>query len=73
MLIDTDAGIDDAQAILILLQKRYDVDVVGITTCHGNASVDQVCLNVLRLLKEANRLDVSTNCNSRVFKLLSIG
>ena len=59
VLIDTDAGIDDAQAILILLHKRYNVNVVGITTCHGNASVDQVRLNVLRLLNEANRLDVS--------------
>ena len=30
VLIDTDAGIDDAQAILILLHKRYNVDVMYI-------------------------------------------
>ena len=56
--IDTDAGVDDAQAILMALSYP-DVEVIGITTVHGNASVGQVAKNVLRILKVADRLDVS--------------
>ncbi len=56
-MIDTDAGIDDAQAILMALTQS-DVDVVAITTTHGNTTVQQVCRNVLRVLKIADRLDV---------------
>ena len=58
-LIDTDAGLDDAQAILMALSHGNDIDVVAITTVHGNASANQVSLNVLSLLKMADRLDVS--------------
>ena len=57
-VIDCDAGLDDAQAILMALATP-DVEVVAITTTHGNVGVDQVCRNVLRLLKHAGRLDVS--------------
>ena len=57
LIINTDAGIDDAQAILMAL-KRPDVDVVAITTSHGNTEEHHVCQNVLRLLKMADRLDV---------------
>lgn len=56
--IDTDAGVDDAQAILMALSYSDQVDVIGISTVHGNASAHQVALNVLRLLKVAGRLDV---------------
>lgn len=58
-LIDTDAGIDDAQAILMAFAQP-DIDVVAITATHGNATAQQVCKNVLRVLKVADRLDVST-------------
>lgn len=61
LLIDTDAGVDDAQAILIALTNP-DVDVVGITCVIGNAEAQQVGLNVLRILKVVNRLDVSFFC-----------
>lgn len=60
LIIDTDAGLDDAQATLMALNSP-DVDVIAITTCHGNTSVEQVCRNVLRVLKAANRLDVSNS------------
>ena len=59
VVIDTDAGLDDAQAILMTLAHCHDVDVVAITTVHGNVGVHQVTRNVLRLLKAAKRLDVS--------------
>ena len=62
LLINTDAGIDDAQAILMAL-KNPDLDVVAITTSHGNTEEHHICRNVLRLLKMAGRLDVSVvNC-----------
>ena len=59
VVIDTDAGLDDAQAILMTLAHCHDVDVVAITTVHGNVDVHQVTRNVFRLLKAAKRLDVS--------------
>ena len=58
-LIDTDAGVDDAQAILMALSQP-DIEVKAITATHGNATARQVTKNVLRLLKVANRLDVSS-------------
>jgi len=61
LLIDTDAGIDDAHAILMALNRPEDVKVLGITTTHGNTNVDQVGKNVLRLLKLVNRLDVTNS------------
>ncbi|XP_046735084.1 uncharacterized protein C1683.06c-like isoform X2 [Diprion similis] len=61
LLIDTDAGADDAIAILMALQseKLYgDANVVGITCVNGNTYVDNVVLNVLKTLKVVDRLDV---------------
>ncbi|KAL3870547.1 hypothetical protein ACJMK2_038600 [Sinanodonta woodiana] len=57
MIIDTDAGVDDADAILMALSYP-DVKVVGITTVSGNILVKQVIVNVLRVLKVANRMDI---------------
>ena len=57
-LIDTDAGLDDAQAILMAIAQP-EVDIIGITCCVGNTSMPQVAKNVLRLLKLTERLDVS--------------
>ncbi|HEV7704367.1 MAG TPA: nucleoside hydrolase [Gemmatimonadaceae bacterium] len=44
VLIDTDPGIDDAVA-LALASKLPDLDLVAITTVHGNASVDRATRN----------------------------
>ncbi|MBM4412327.1 MAG: nucleoside hydrolase, partial [Chloroflexi bacterium] len=41
MIIDTDAGVDDALAILMAL-AHPDFDVVGITTLNGNVSLPNV-------------------------------
>ncbi|XP_070561551.1 nucleoside hydrolase-like isoform X1 [Ptychodera flava] len=57
LLIDTDSGIDDAEAILMALAQP-DVEVVGITCVHGNTNVHQVTKNVLRTLQAADRLDI---------------
>lgn len=49
IVIDTDCGIDDAQAIMMAMAAP-DVHILGITCCFGNAAIDKVCQNVLRVL-----------------------
>ena len=60
LLIDTDPGVDDALAILMALSRQTShlANVLAITTVRGNVEIDQVCLNVLRVLQVADRLDV---------------
>lgn len=45
MIIDTDAGVDDAQAIMMAL-THPNVRVEAITTVYGNVSLDKVIPNV---------------------------
>ncbi|KAE8294434.1 Inosine-uridine preferring nucleoside hydrolase [Larimichthys crocea] len=49
VIIDTDCGIDDAQAIMMALAAP-NIEVVGVTCVFGNAAVEHVCQNVLRVL-----------------------
>lgn len=49
VIVDTDPGIDDAQAILYAL-AHPELDVIGITTIYGNVSADLATANALRLL-----------------------
>lgn len=49
VIIDTDCGIDDAQAVLMALAASH-VQVLGITCVFGNTDVNNVCQNVLRVL-----------------------
>ena len=50
MIIDTDAGVDDAQAIMLALTDP-DVDVKAITTLTGNVHINHVIPNVLTILQ----------------------
>ena len=62
IIIDTDAGSDDGVAILNFLGAEVwtgGVKTIFITTVFGNTDVDNVGKNVLKILKTANRLDVS--------------
>ncbi|XP_042338451.1 inosine-uridine preferring nucleoside hydrolase [Plectropomus leopardus] len=54
VIIDTDCGIDDAQAIMMALAAP-NIQIVGITCVFGNATVDNVCQNVLRVLSVCER------------------
>jgi len=56
IVIDCDAGIDDAQAIMIALS--HQVDVLAITCTFGNVDVDQVSKNVLKILDVCGRTDI---------------
>ena len=56
LIIDCDTGIDDAQAILIALSQ--DVEVLAITCVAGNVTVENVCVNVLKVLEVCERTDI---------------
>ena len=49
VIIDTDAGGDDAQCIILAVAeaKRTNKTILGITCVNGNATVSDVAINVL--------------------------
>lgn len=51
VIYDTDPGVDDAMALLFL-HRHPDIDLVGVTTIFGNASVDTTTRNALFLKRE---------------------
>ncbi|XP_077125874.1 nucleoside hydrolase-like [Ranitomeya variabilis] len=57
LLIDVDCGTDDAQAIMMAIVTP-NVKILGITCVAGNTQLDNVCKNVLRVLKLCDRLDI---------------
>lgn len=61
IIIDTDAGVDDAAAILAILgDVRLGHLIEGITCVKGSTEADNVAVNVLKILKISDRLEVST-------------
>lgn len=52
MIIDTDCGVDDAEAILLALSQW---NVLAITCVEGNTEIEKVTKNVLRVLKVAGK------------------
>lgn len=62
VIVDTDMGTDDAWALLLLLKaEKYfkNIEILGITTVHGNAETTDVLRNAHRFLDVHNRKDVS--------------
>ncbi|XP_070711909.1 inosine-uridine preferring nucleoside hydrolase-like [Pempheris klunzingeri] len=57
LILDVDTGVDDAQAIMVALADP-DAEVLAITCCHGNTTLENVLRNTLRVLKICNRLDI---------------
>jgi inosine-uridine nucleoside N-ribohydrolase len=57
ILIDCDPGHDDAMALLFALASP-EVELLGITTVHGNASLANTTVNALKILELAGRTDV---------------
>lgn len=57
IIFDTDPGVDDAQAIQLILAAP-ELDLLGLTTIFGNADVDLATINALRLLDLGGRADV---------------
>src|ERR671919_435765 len=50
VLIDTDPGIDDAVA-LALVARLPELELVGITTCHGNTDVARATRNAREVVR----------------------
>jgi inosine-uridine nucleoside N-ribohydrolase len=57
ILIDCDPGHDDAIALLLALASP-EVELLGVTTVHGNQTLDKTTTNALRILELAGRGDV---------------
>ena len=55
--IDTDPGHDDVMALLLLVNDPR-VEIVGLSTVFGNASLPQVTRNAKYILQAANRRDI---------------
>ncbi|XP_025203355.1 probable uridine nucleosidase 1 [Melanaphis sacchari] len=62
LVIDTDAGADDAMAILLLLSvcanNNINIDIVAITCTYGNSNLRNVEKNVLKTLTIANETKI---------------
>jgi inosine-uridine nucleoside N-ribohydrolase len=57
IVLDCDPGHDDAIAILLALASP-EVDLIGITTTHGNQTLEKTTRNALKVLELAGRSDV---------------
>lgn len=56
-VVDTDGGVDDAQAVVLAL-KEGGLRVVGITTVAGNVDLEQATRNVQECVRVCGRSDV---------------
>lgn len=54
IIIDTDPGIDDAQAIAFALAHN-DIELIGLSTVFGNADIDTTTCNALVVLEQFGR------------------
>jgi inosine-uridine nucleoside N-ribohydrolase len=57
ILIDCDPGHDDAIALLLALASP-EVELLGVTTVHGNQTLEKTTANALRVLELAGRTDI---------------
>lgn len=70
-LLDCDPGIDDALALFLALASP-EIELLGVTTVAGNASVEDETANALSLLRMANRthIPVVMGCARPLIKTL---
>ena len=57
VILDCDPGHDDAMALLLALGSP-ELEVVGVTTVHGNQTLEKTTANALRVLELAGRSDI---------------
>ena len=70
-LIDTDPGVDDAQAILNMLSPKANLDVIGISLIAGNSPMENVKINIAKVLEIAKReVPIYTGCETPLVKPL---
>jgi inosine-uridine nucleoside N-ribohydrolase len=54
VIIDCDPGIDDAIALILAVQAP-ELEILGVTTIFGNASIEQATKNALRIVKRSGK------------------
>ena len=57
VIIDCDPGHDDAIALLLALASP-EIELLGVTTVHGNQTLEKTTTNALRVLELAGRADI---------------
>mmetsp|Transcript_34640 Transcript_34640/g.60919 ORF Transcript_34640/g.60919 Transcript_34640/m.60919 type:complete len:316 (+) Transcript_34640:1756-2703(+) len=63
-IIDTDAGVDDAQALVIALKHPEIFNLAAITVLGGNVPLQQAARNVAEVLRVCGREDVPYYCGA---------
>ena len=58
VIIDCDPGHDDAIALLLALASP-EVALLGVTTVHGNQTLEKTTANAIRVLDLAGRADIA--------------
>lgn len=73
VIIDTDPGIDDALAIL-LLAASPEISIEAITVTHGNTNVDKCARNALQIAELAGliHIPIAKGANAPLVKSLTI-
>jgi inosine-uridine nucleoside N-ribohydrolase len=64
VIIACDPGHDDAIALLLALASP-ELDLLGVTTVHGNQTLEKTTSNALRVLELAGRSDVPVAAGAR--------
>ncbi|CAL8139595.1 unnamed protein product [Orchesella dallaii] len=68
VIIDTDAGVDDAVALFLALAAHKDpkspFEIIAITAVLGNTTVDNVCRNVFTVLDSAGISNIPVFCGA---------
>src|SRR5206468_8019873 len=57
IILDCDPGHDDAIALLLALASP-EVELLGVSTVHGNQTLDKTTANALRVLEFVGRSDI---------------
>ena len=57
IIIDCDPGHDDAMALLLALASP-ELELLGVTTVHGNTTLANTTVNALKILELAGRTDI---------------
>lgn len=58
IIIEVNTGVDDAIALMIATQSEK-LDILGVTTVHGNVGLENATVNTLNVLKMLGREDIS--------------
>jgi inosine-uridine nucleoside N-ribohydrolase len=74
MIIDMDAGVDDALAIMLAIRSP-EVDLRAITAVSGNVHVDQTSINALKVLEtlQVSGIPVAKGMAQPIFRELETG